>query len=106
MIATGFNSRGSGAACYLQRGGGECGVGAFELSVERDAALVTVVRQRRGQVQHLLQAGARLQRAAVPGAQIDFSVQASVYHVTYHPENKRYHIILTMFAEPHCCCML
>lgn len=52
---------------YSQRGGGERGVGALELAVERDAALVAVAGQRRRQVQHLLQARARLQGAAVPG---------------------------------------
>lgn len=51
---------------YSQRGGGEGGVGALELAVECDAALVAVVRQRGREVQHLLQAGARLQRAPVP----------------------------------------
>lgn len=43
-----------GVLCDSQRGGGERGVGALELAVERDAALIPVVRQQRRQVQHLL----------------------------------------------------
>lgn len=45
--------------CVLHGGGGQVGVFVFELAVQSEASLLTVLVERRGQSVHLTEGGAR-----------------------------------------------